>query len=107
MTTSTLDHNDLYRLPWTLADNGISWLEPTVLCNLHCDGCYRKIARAIRTSRWKTVMDELDVFQRQRKSDCISIAGGDPLLYPHIVDAGGRDPAAAASSPSSTPTARP
>ncbi len=29
---------------------------------------------------------ELDVFARHRRSDCISIAGGDPLLHPRIVD---------------------
>ncbi len=33
----------------------------------------------------KTFLHELDVFQKLRKSDCISIAGGDPLLYPEIV----------------------
>jgi len=32
------------------------------------------------------VKHELDFFQSQRKSDCISIAGGDPLLYPHIIE---------------------
>jgi hypothetical protein len=32
------------------------------------------------------VKADLDVFQRLRKSDCISIAGGDPLLYPDIVE---------------------
>ena len=38
---SVLDHTLLYRLPWTLPDNAITWLEPTSSCNLHCDGCYR------------------------------------------------------------------
>jgi hypothetical protein len=28
----------------------------------------------------------LEVFKKLRKSDCISIAGGDPLVYPQIVD---------------------
>ena len=37
-----LNHRGLYRLPWTLPDNAISWLEPTSACNLYCDGCYRK-----------------------------------------------------------------
>jgi len=37
-----VNHSDLYRLPWTLPDNAINWLEPTSMCNLYCDGCYRK-----------------------------------------------------------------
>jgi hypothetical protein len=32
------------------------------------------------------VKHELDVFQSLRKTDCISIAGGDPLLYPDILE---------------------
>jgi MoaA/NifB/PqqE/SkfB family radical SAM enzyme len=42
MSTKIVDHNQLYRMPWTLPDNGISWLEPTAECNLACDGCYRE-----------------------------------------------------------------
>ena len=29
-----LNHNELYRLPWTLPDNDISWLETKSKCNL-------------------------------------------------------------------------
>ena len=85
MNTTTIDHNDLYRFPWTLADNAISWLEPTSECNLQCDGCYRE-NRKDAHKPFDEVMSDLDVFQAQRKSDCISIAGGDPLLYPQIVE---------------------
>lgn len=85
MNLTILDHNDLYRLPWTLPDNGISWLEPTSLCNLQCDGCYRRIDGDPHKTL-EEVKQELDVFQRYRKSDCISIAGGDPLVYPYIVE---------------------
>jgi len=82
---TTIRNTDLYRLPWNLSDNGISWLEPTVLCNLRCDGCYRKIDSPPHKP-FDEVKAELDVFQRYRKSDCISVAGGEPLLYPQIVD---------------------
>ena len=34
-----LDHRRLYRLPWSLTDNVIAWLEPTKECNIHCEGC--------------------------------------------------------------------
>ena len=80
-----VDPTSLYRLPWTMPDNGITWLEPTAQCNLNCYGCYRK---NIKNSH-KPLADvkrELDFFQSVRKSDCISIAGGDPLLYPDIVE---------------------
>jgi len=40
----------------------------------------------IRTNRVEQVKHELDVFQSLRKTDCISIAGGEPLLYPNIVE---------------------
>jgi len=84
MDGNVVDHKKLYRLPWTLPDNGISWLEPTSMCNLTCDGCYRK-NRLNEHKSFEEVCADLDVFERLRKSDCISIAGGDPLLYPHIV----------------------
>jgi pyruvate-formate lyase-activating enzyme len=78
-----LNHNDLYRLPWTLPDNAISWLEPTSHCNLSCDGCYRKNEPNGHKSL-EQVRRELDTFRRFRKTDGISIAGGDPLTHPQI-----------------------
>ena len=77
--------DSLYRLPWTMPDNGITWLEPTAQCNLSCYGCYRKNVKSSHKSL-DEVKHELDVFQALRKSDCISIAGGDPLLYPQIIE---------------------
>ncbi|UCC83781.1 MAG: radical SAM protein [Gemmatimonadota bacterium] len=83
--TASLDHNSLYRLPWTLPDNAISWLEPTAACNLYCEGCYR-------TNDPKShkpldeVAKELDVFMRLRKTDGISVAGGDPLCHPEATE---------------------
>ena len=78
-----LDHNALYRLPWTLPDNAISWLEPTSMCNLYCDGCYRKNESDSHKSL-EQVRRELDTFNRLRKTDGVSIAGGDPLTHPKI-----------------------
>ncbi len=77
--------DSLYRLPWTMPDNGITWLEPTAQCNLNCYGCYRKNIKNSHKSL-EEVKHELDFFQSMRKTDCISIAGGDPLLYPDIVE---------------------
>jgi hypothetical protein len=79
-----LNHLDYYRLPWNLADNSISWLEPTAKCNLHCDGCYRKNEDSHKSL--DVIKEELDTFCRLRKCDGISIAGGDPLLHPDILE---------------------
>jgi len=81
--SALVDHTELFRLPWTLTDNAVSWLEPTSVCNLACDGCYRE-NQLDSHKPLEQVKHELDVFQSKRSSDCISIAGGDPLLYPQI-----------------------
>ncbi len=80
-----LNHLDYYRLPWNLTDNSISWLEPTAACNLSCDGCYRKNEKNSHKSL-KVVKEELDVFTRLRTCDGVSIAGGDPLMHPDIIE---------------------
>lgn len=82
-TNHQLNHNELYRLPWTLPDNAISWLEPTSACNLYCDGCYRKNDPTAHKSLAQ-IRKDLDTFKRLRKTDGVSIAGGDPLTHPQI-----------------------
>ncbi|MGE5412739.1 MAG: radical SAM protein [Syntrophomonadaceae bacterium] len=83
--TAALDHRALYRLPWTLPDNAISWLEPTSACNLACDGCYRENVASSHKPLGQ-VREEIAAFRRLRNSDGVSIAGGDPLMHPEIVD---------------------
>lgn len=80
-----LNHLDYYRLPWNLTDNSISWLEPTAKCNLSCDGCYRKNENNSHKSL-DEIREELKVFNKFRKCDGVSIAGGDPLTHPQIVE---------------------
>jgi hypothetical protein len=82
--TNILDHRELYRLPWNIADNAISWLEPTAKCNLACKGCYRVNVNEHKSL--EEVGQDLDVFARYRHSDGISIAGGDPLTHPQSLD---------------------
>jgi MoaA/NifB/PqqE/SkfB family radical SAM enzyme len=80
-----LSTKTLYRLPWNFADNSISWLEPTSKCNLYCDGCYREN----RVNSHKTLEEiehDLDIFEKFRRTDGISIAGGEPLIHPQICD---------------------
>lgn len=73
-----------YRLPWNLADNAITWLEPTTKCNLYCEGCYRENDPDGHRPL-DDVIRELETVQKLRRTDNISIAGGEPLIYPDIV----------------------
>ncbi len=85
MDRPIVDHRSLYRMPWNLADNAISWLEPTSQCNLACEGCYRENVTGSHKPM-DLVREEIDTFVRLRNSDGISIAGGDPLMHPDIVE---------------------
>jgi organic radical activating enzyme len=68
-----------------MADNAITWLEPTTKCNIFCEGCYRENNPDGHKSLSK-VIKELETVKRLRKTDGISIAGGEPLIYPDIVE---------------------
>jgi MoaA/NifB/PqqE/SkfB family radical SAM enzyme len=72
-----------YRFPWSNNDNPISWLEITDVCNIYCKGCYRKNISGHRPLQ--ELKEEVDLFARVRNPDGISIAGGEPLIYPDIV----------------------
>ncbi|MBW2253651.1 MAG: radical SAM protein [Deltaproteobacteria bacterium] len=74
-----------YRLPWSLNDNVLSWLEPTKRCNLYCEGCYSRNDPNSDKSL-EQVRADVDALVRQRKIDSMSIAGGEPLVHPRIVD---------------------
>lgn len=80
-----LNHRRLYRLPWSPTDNIISWLEPTKNCNIHCHGCYSANVTGSHKSM-AAIEHELDVFERFRQTDAVSIAGGEPLTHPNIVE---------------------
>src|SRR5512147_2597196 len=79
------DHRTLYRLPWSLPDNPIVWLEATEACNLYCEGCYRAHVPGGHKSL-ETIENELRTFARFRSFDGVSIAGGDPLTHPDVVE---------------------
>ena len=83
--TQQVRPQDLYRLPWSLTDNVLSWLEPTKRCNLYCEGCYSRNDKDSDKSL-EEIRQDLKTFVALRNVDSISIAGGDPLVHPRIAD---------------------
>ncbi|HMD90179.1 MAG TPA: radical SAM protein [Anaerolineaceae bacterium] len=79
-----LEKSELYRLPWSMNDNPIAWLEVTDICNIHCEGCYRQYLTGHKTL--EQLKEEVLFFKRWRNPDNISIAGGEPLIHPQIIE---------------------
>jgi MoaA/NifB/PqqE/SkfB family radical SAM enzyme len=79
-----LDKANLYRLPWSMNDNPIAWLEVTDICNIYCEGCYRQHMTGHKSL--EQVKDEILFFKKWRNPDNVSIAGGEPLIHPQILD---------------------
>jgi len=80
----SLEKRDLYRFPWSMNDNPIAWLEITDICNIHCEGCYRQNLTGHKPL--DEVKEEILFFKKWRNPDNVSIAGGEPLIYPHIIE---------------------
>jgi MoaA/NifB/PqqE/SkfB family radical SAM enzyme len=79
-----LEKRDYYRLPWSMNDNPIAWIEVTDICNIHCEGCYRQYITGHKTL--EQLKEEVDFFMKWRNPDNFSIAGGEPLIHPQIID---------------------
>jgi hypothetical protein len=79
-----IDHRNYYRVPWNLADNSIIWLEATKKCNLYCDGCYRENVNEHKPI--EVIRRELEEYTRLRIADGVSLAGGDPLTHPDVIE---------------------
>lgn len=77
-------HEQPYRFPWSRTDNPGGWVEVTDECDLHCSGCYRHRLEGHREAA--DIKQEILAHRRQRNCDRIAIAGGEPLLYPGIVE---------------------
>jgi MoaA/NifB/PqqE/SkfB family radical SAM enzyme len=79
-----LDRRKLYRFPWSKTDNPGAWVEVTDDCDLTCEGCYRHRLQGHRPL--EAVKDDILAGQRLTRCDSMAIAGGEPLIYPHIVE---------------------
>jgi len=79
-----LDKRNYYRLPWSMNDNPIAWIEVTDICNIHCEGCYRQYMTGHKSL--EQLKEEVLFFKQWRNPDNFSIAGGEPLIHPHIVE---------------------
>jgi MoaA/NifB/PqqE/SkfB family radical SAM enzyme len=76
---------NLYRYPWSNNDNPIGWLEVTDKCNIYCEGCYR-INGMEGHKPLEQLKEEVDLLQKWRNCDNISLAGGEPLIHPDILE---------------------
>ena len=80
----SIDRHKLYRFPWSKADNPGAWVEVTDDCNLYCPGCFRHKIEGHRPLEEV----EADILACQEKLNCdrIAVSGGEPLLYPQIIE---------------------
>jgi len=79
-----IDRTKLYRFPWSKTDNPGGWVEVTDECNMVCPGCYRSTLSGHRPLE-EVKQDILDT-RRLTNCDCMTIAGGEPLIYPHLTE---------------------
>ena len=79
------DASTLFRLPWNLGDNAMTWLEPTRQCNITCDACFVDNEPNSHKSL-EYLESELRTLAHLRKCDALLIAGGEPLIHPQIIE---------------------
>jgi hypothetical protein len=72
----------MYKFPWSKGDNPGAWVEVTDRCDLYCPGCYRHRLEGDRP--FEDVKRDILTCQALTHCGRISIAGGEPLLYPHL-----------------------
>jgi organic radical activating enzyme len=80
-----IDIRRLYRIPWSTADNSMSWFEPTRKCNISCDACYAT-NDPNSEKPMSQIVSELKNLLALRKCDLMMIAGGEPLTHNRILD---------------------
>jgi MoaA/NifB/PqqE/SkfB family radical SAM enzyme len=83
MTTTYPEKKNLYRLPYSMNDNPIGWIEATDICNIKCKGCYR-LVMGEGHKPVEQIKEEILFLRKWRNCDNISLAGGEPILHPDI-----------------------
>ena len=78
------DKQKLYKLPWSINESPIGWLEVTDVCNIHCQGCYRLNRDGHKP--YEQLQEEVLFLRKWRNCDSITLAGGEALLHPKILD---------------------
>jgi hypothetical protein len=77
--------SELFRFPWSQTDNPGAWIEVTDVCNFACPGCFRK--NNITGHRpFTDIKKEIDFCSIKLNCSRICISGGEPLLYPDILE---------------------
>ena len=76
---------NLYRLPWTMNDNPHGWTEITDVCNIHCNGCYRRM-KGDGHKPFEQIKEEILFLKRWTNCDSIILAGGEAILHPQILE---------------------
>lgn len=81
----SLHRENLYKYPWSKTDNPGAWVEVTDECDMVCPGCYRHKLEGHKPL--EDVKREILFSRDMTNCERIAIAGGEPLIYPHILDA--------------------
>jgi len=76
---------NLYRLPWTMNDNPHGWVEITDVCNIHCNGCYRRM-KGDGHKPFEQLKEEILFLKKWTNCDSIILAGGEAILHPQILE---------------------
>jgi hypothetical protein len=80
----SIKRDKLYRFPWSRTDNPGGWIEVTDECDLSCPACYR--FNLMGHVPVEEIKSEVLKLKQCLNCDCIAIAGGEPLLYPDLVE---------------------
>jgi len=80
-----INTDELYRLPWNMSDNAMTWIEPTRSCNITCDACFHFPDPESHKSLAE-IHSELKQLLKLRKCDAMLVAGGEPLTHPDITE---------------------
>lgn len=79
-----VERENLYRFPWSKTDNPGAWIEVTDICDLSCPSCFRHHLEGHRSL--DVIKEEILTCQRHTNCERIAIAGGEPLIYPEILE---------------------